>query len=78
MTVDSTATPFIFKPANLPSLAFNDRAVGIDDGQMPIFKSNLAILLPQISDDIDKIPNNAAMTVRKVAAYINTCLLGVS
>lgn len=77
VTVDTTTTPFTFKPANLPSLTFNDPAVGIDDGQMPIFKANLAKLLPQISDDIDKIPENSAMAISKVAAYVNTCLLGV-
>jgi hypothetical protein len=77
VTVDTTATPFTFKPANLPSLTFNDPAVGINDGQMPIFRANLGKLLPQISADIDKIPDKSAMAIGKVAAYVNTCLLGV-
>jgi hypothetical protein len=76
--VDTTVSPFTFKPPNLPNLTFNDPLVGIQDGQMPIFKSNLSKFLPEISADIDKIPNDAAVFVRNVANYINTCLLGVS
>jgi hypothetical protein len=78
VTVDTTTTPFTFKPTNLPSLTFNNPAVGISDGQMAIFKANLKLLLPQIGSDIDQIPENAALTISKVAAFVNTSLLGVS
>jgi hypothetical protein len=77
VTIDLTKTPPKVVPANLGALTFNDPKVGMANGQMPIFKGNLAALLPEIRADIAKIPDNAGLQVGKVADFVRLSLLAV-
>jgi hypothetical protein len=75
VTIDTTQVPPVVNPDNLGDLAFNDNAVGLSDGQMPIFKANLKVLLPNIGDDIDKIPDNSNLIVSAVAKIVRLALM---
>jgi hypothetical protein len=77
VTIDLTKTPPKVVPANLGTLTFNDPKVGMSNGQMPIFKGNLAALLPEISADIARIPDNAGLQIGKVADFVRLSLLAV-
>lgn len=73
--VNAAANPFTTDPPNLFDLQFNDDAVRIADEDMRLFKANLASLLPEISSDIDEIPENANQRIRKVAEFVRVALL---
>ena len=77
VTIDLTRTPPKIVPANLGALTFNDAKVGMSNGQMPIFKGNLAALLPEIGADIAQIPDNAGLQIGKVADFVRLSLLAV-
>jgi hypothetical protein len=77
VTIDLTKTPPRVVPAGLGALTFNDPKVGMSNGQMPIFKGNLAALLPEINADIAKIPDNAGLQIGKVADFVRLSLLAV-
>lgn len=77
VTIDLTKTPPKVVPANLGALTFNDPKVGMSNGQMPIFKGNLAALLPEIAADIARIPDNAGLQVGRVADFVRLALLAV-
>src|SRR5438128_11348612 len=62
-------------PSNLFNRTFNDNKVGIDDGQMSIFKAELEKLLPEITSDIDRIPENANQIIEDVAEFVRLALL---
>lgn len=73
--VNAAANPFTTDPPNLFDRQFNDDAVRIEDGEMRLFKANLASLLPEISSDIEEIPENANQRIRKVAEFVRVALL---
>jgi len=75
VTVDASTSPFTTAPDDLFDRTFNDSKIGISDDQMPVFKANLAVLLPDIAGDIDKIPDNAALPIEKVAEFVRLSLL---
>lgn len=74
VSVDTTTTPFTTVPANLFDRQFNDDRVGIDDQQMAQFKARLAILLPEIGEDISKIPENSNQEIGDVAFFVRLAL----
>src|ERR1700721_1097354 len=63
VTVDASTTPFTTNPDDLFDRTFDDPKVGISDDQMAVFKANLTVLLPEITDDIAQIPENAALPI---------------
>jgi hypothetical protein len=75
VTVDSTQDPFVVDPDDLGSLTFGDPKVGMSDQQVAIFKANLKILLPQISKDIDQLPESASLAIGDVAEFVRLSLL---
>lgn len=74
VTVDPTTEPFTTDPKNLFDLTFNDDLVGIDDNQMRLFKASLEELLPEISRDIERIPNNSNLVIEEVAEFVMLAL----
>jgi hypothetical protein len=74
VTVDPTTEPFTTDPGDLFDLTFNDEQVGIDDLQMGIFKATLEELLPEISRDVERIPNNSNMLIEDVAEFVMLAL----
>ena len=74
VTVDTTQDPPAFEPSDLGTLTFNDPRVGMTDQGVAIFKANLKILLPQIVDDIDQIPDNASLNIGDVARFVQLSL----
>jgi hypothetical protein len=74
VTVDTTQDPPVFDPPDLGTLTFNDPRVGMTDHGVAIFKANLKILLPQIADDIDQIPDNANLNIGDVARFVQLSL----
>ncbi len=74
VTVDTTQDPPVFDPEDLGSLTFGDPRVGMTDQGVAIFKANLKILLPQIADDIDQIPDNANLNIGDVARFVQLSL----
>lgn len=74
VTVDPTTNPPTVKPENLFDLTFNDERVGIDDSQMRLFKASLEELLPEITSDIERIPNNSNLLVDDVAEFVRLAL----
>lgn len=78
VTVDTTAVPFATTPDDLFDRTFDDKLVGISDDQMPVVKANLSALLPEITDDIAQIPENAATPIEKVAEFVRLSLLAQS
>ena len=70
VTVDPTTEPFTTDPENLFNMKFNDDRVGIDDNQMRLFKESLEELLPEISRDIERIPNNSNLLIEDVAEFV--------
>ncbi len=78
VTVDASTTPFTTSPDDLFDRTFNDTKVGISDDQMAIFKANLTVLLPEITDDISQIPENSALPIEKVAEFVRLSLLAAS
>ncbi len=74
VTVDTTQDPPVFDPEDLGALTFNDPRVGLTDEGVAIFKANLKILLPQIADDIDEIPDNATLNIGDVARFVQLSL----
>jgi hypothetical protein len=75
VTVDTTQDPFVVDPDNLGSLTFGDSKVGMSDQQVAIFKANLKVLLPQISKDIDQLPDSAGLVIGDVAEFVRLALL---
>jgi hypothetical protein len=75
VTVDTTKDPPVIDPEDLGTLTFADPRVGLTDQQVAIFKSNLKIMLPQISADIDQIPDNASLRIADVAKFVRLSLL---
>lgn len=74
--VNAAANPFTTDPPNLFDLQFNDDSVRItDEEDMRLFKANLASLLPEISSDIEEIPENSNQRIRKVAEFVRVALL---
>jgi hypothetical protein len=74
VTVDTSQDPPVFEPEDLGSLTFGDPRVGLTDPGVAIFKANLKILLPQIADDIDEIPDNANLNIGDVARFVQLSL----
>ena len=74
VTVDTTQDPPAFDPDDLGTLTFGDPRVGLTNEQVAIFKANLKILLPTITDDIDEIPDNADLNIGDVAKFIQLSL----
>jgi hypothetical protein len=74
VTVDSTQDPPAFEPDDLGSLTFGDPRVGLTNEGVAIFKANLKILLPTITDDIDQIPDNANLNIGDVAKFVQLSL----
>jgi len=74
VTVDTTQDPPVFDPSDLGSLTFGDPRVGLTDQGVAIFKANLKTLLPQISADIDQIPDNANLNIGDVARFVQLSL----
>jgi hypothetical protein len=67
--------PLSVDPSDLFDRAFNNNKVGIDDGQMSLFKAELERLLPEITTDIDRIPENANQIIEDVAEFVRLALL---
>jgi hypothetical protein len=74
VTVDTTQNPPAFDPDDLGSLTFGDPRVGLTDEGVAIFKANLRMLLPQIAEDIDRIPDHADLNIGDVAKFIQLSL----
>ena len=74
VTVDPTTEPPTVVPENLFDRRFNDDRVGIDDSQMRLFKASLEELLPEISRDIERIPNNSNLLIDEVAEFVRLAL----
>jgi hypothetical protein len=74
VTVDTTQDPPVFQPEDLGALTFGDPRVGLTDAGVAIFKANLKVLLPQIEDDIDQIPDNANLIIGDVARFVQLSL----
>lgn len=74
VTVDPTTQPFTTDPADLFDLRFNDDQVGIDNNQMRFFKASLEELLPEITNSIEKIPNNSNLVIEDVAEFVMLAL----
>ena len=73
--VDSSVVPFKTTPENLFDLKFSDDPVFITttDG-MDVFIAHLRKKLPQIKDQIDKIPANPTMDISLVVFFVKTAL----
>lgn len=78
VTVDTTTDPITVDPDDLADRTFNDNGVGIDDDQMRIFKAELTKLLPEITADIARIPENANQVIEQVAEFVTLALLNQS
>jgi hypothetical protein len=76
--VTVTARPLKVTPPDLFELTFNDPHVGITNTQMEDVKSNLAHLLPDIADDIARIPDDAGAAIEDVQEFIRLALLKAS
>ena len=74
VTIDPTTDPPTVEPDDLFDLTFNDDRVGIDDDQMRLFKASLEELLPEITSDIERIPNNANVVIDNVAEFVRLSL----
>jgi hypothetical protein len=74
VTVDTTQDPALFDPDDLGTLTFGDPRVGLTNEGVAIFKANLKILLPAITDDIDEIPDNANLNIGDVARFVQLSL----
>jgi hypothetical protein len=75
VTVDATKNPFQTSPDDLFDLNFDDPSVGISDDQMPAFRANLTVLLPEIASDIAQLRDNASLPIEKVAEFVRLSLL---
>lgn len=75
VTVDASTAPFSSVPNDLFDRNFDDAKVGISDEQMVVFEANLAVLLPEVTSDINQIPQNAALPIEKVADFVRLALL---
>jgi hypothetical protein len=76
VTVTANGDTFSTKPDNLFALTFSDNKVGITTPDlMRVFLANLKVLLPQIGDTIDQIPENPAIQIEKVALLVRLALL---
>lgn len=74
VTLDLSTDPPTVEPNNLLNLKFNDDRVGIDNNQMRLFKASLEELLPEITSDIERIPNNANVVIDNVAEFVRLSL----
>jgi hypothetical protein len=74
VTVDPTTDPFSTVPDDLFDRKFNDNRVGIDDSQMRLFKASLEQLLPEITNDIERIPENSNLLIDDVAEFVRIAL----
>ena len=75
VSVDPTQIPPTSIPPDLFVRTFNDDRVGIDDEQMRQFKERLKLLLPEISADVDKVPENSNQVIGDVAFFIRVALM---
>lgn len=71
--VDTTATPFTTAPDNLFDRTC--RQVGITHQHMPLFKANLAELLPEIETFISNLDDDADQTIEGIAEQVKITLL---
>lgn len=76
--VTVTVGPLRVTPTDLFELTFNDPDVGITNAQMGDVKSNLAHLLPDIADDIARIPDDASAAIEDAQEFIRLALLKAS
>jgi hypothetical protein len=67
--------PLRVEPDDLFELTFNDPTVGISNAQMADVKANLTFLLPEIADDIARIPEDASNEIEDVQEFIRLALL---
>ena len=72
--VDPTTEPPTVVPEDLFNRKFSDDRVGIDDSQMRLFKASLEELLPEITSDIERIPNNSNLLIDDVAEFVRLAL----
>ena len=75
VTVETSTDPITVDPDDLFVRTFKDNGVGISDDQMPVFKAELAKLLPEIDTDISRIPDNANQVIEEVAEFVRRALL---
>lgn len=74
--VDASTDPFSVDPEDLFELKFNDNRVGLADDDMPIFKANLAEMLPSIREDIfEGIDDNANLDIALVVDFVTLSLV---
>lgn len=74
VTVDPTTDPPTVDPDDLFDRTFNDPRVGLDDSQMRLFKASLEELLPAITSDIERIPENSNLLIDDVAEFVRLAL----
>jgi hypothetical protein len=66
--------PLKISPPDLFNLTFKESGV-VDDASMELFKQSLATLLPEIREDIQRMPSNVNTRIGDVLAYIRASLL---
>lgn len=75
VTVDAAAEPFAVTPEDLFERTFDDPRVGVSHQQMPIFKANLAGLLPRsVAPEIARIADHAGLLIGDVADLVAAAL----
>ncbi|MBM3795008.1 MAG: hypothetical protein FJW31_13270 [Acidobacteria bacterium] len=75
VTVDAAAEPFAVAPDDVFARTFDDLRVGLSHQQMPIFKANLAGLLPRpLAPDVARIADDAGLAIGDVADFIAAAL----
>ena len=79
VTIDASTIPPTSIPANLFTLTFDDKSVGISGDQMPAFYANLALLLPTIVADIQQLEtttdDNPSLPIEQVAQFVRLSLV---
>lgn len=75
--VDATHHPFMVDPENLFDLSFNDPRVGISDSGISAFKACLGLLLPDVVEDIEELPDSSDLVIEDVAEYVRVSLLAL-
>lgn len=74
----TVTAPLKVTPPELFELTFNDPEVGITNAQMEDVKSNLSHLLPTITEDITRIPDDASASIADAQEFIRLALLKAS
>lgn len=74
ITVDTGTEPFSTSPPNLFTLTFEQVGISTQD-LMRIFLANLKTLLPEISTNLDQIPESSAMQIQLVGRFVRLALL---